>query len=134
VIELFPHLMKKNTYRYLASQLDLHYFPIFSWKLLPRNYTQFYGVALMNEMYFWENCIAVNITSYDALNFHACNAASKNYPIVIEEDETRNTLRDAVDVIGAFSLKNPAWKAEFTEKKYPAPSPPSWAVNERKGS
>ena len=88
----------------------------------------------MNEMYFWENCIAVNITSYDALNFHACNAASKNYPIVIEEDETRNTLRDAVDVIGAFSLKNPAWKAEFTEKKYPAPSPPSWAVNERKGS
>jgi hypothetical protein len=134
VIELFPHLMKKNTYRYLASQLDLHYFPIFSWKLLPRNYTQFYGVALMNEMYFWENCIAVNITSYDALNFHACNAASKNYPIVIEEDETRNTLRDAVDVIGAFSLKNPAWKAEFTEKKHPAPSPPSWAVNERKGS
>ena len=134
VIELFPHLMKKNTYRYLASQLDLHYFPIFSWKLLPRNYTQFYGVALMNELYFWENCIAVNITSYDALNYHACNAASKNYPIVIEEDETRNTLRDAVDVIGAYSLKNPAWKAEFTDKKYPAPSPPSWVVNERKGS
>jgi hypothetical protein len=48
VIELFPYLMKKNTYRYLANLLDLQYYPLYSWELLPRNLTQFYGVALMN--------------------------------------------------------------------------------------
>jgi hypothetical protein len=83
VIEIFPYLMKKNTYRYLCGLFDLLYFPVFSWELLPDTETQFYGVELMTELYFWENCVATNITSYDALNVHACNAASKNYPIVV---------------------------------------------------
>lgn len=50
VLQMFPYLMKKNTYRYLANLLDLHYFPIYSWNLLPTNMTQYYGVDLMNEV------------------------------------------------------------------------------------
>jgi len=84
VIEMFPYLMKKNTYRYLSSILDLHYFPLYSWELLSANHSEFYGVNLMQEMYFYDNCVKKNITSFDALNAHACNAASKNYPIVVD--------------------------------------------------
>lgn len=83
---MFPYLMKKNTYRYLSGVLDLHYYPLYSWELLDDSHNEFYGVELMNEMYFYNNCVATNITSFDALNVHACNAASKNYPIVINID------------------------------------------------
>jgi hypothetical protein len=130
---MFPHLMKKNTYRYVANLFDLHYFPFYSWTLLPTNLTQFYGVALMNEMYFWENCVARNITSYDALNYHACNAASKNYPIVVDEKEISAILRNAVDTIGAYSRKNPQWEAEFVKNGYEEPVAPSWITTKRTG-
>lgn len=83
VIEMFPYLMKKNTYRYLSHLFDLVYYPLYSWELLSPNTTGYYGVELMNEMYFYNNCVATNISSFDALNVHACNAASKNYPIVV---------------------------------------------------
>ena len=84
-------------------------------------------------MYFYENCVATNITSYDALNYHACNAASKNCPILVSETEMRATLRDAVDTIGAYSRKNPLWEAEFKDKGYAEPTVPSWVVSTRKG-
>ncbi len=163
--------MKKNTYRYLASLADLHYFGLYSWTLLPANMSQFYGVELMNEvsrkvmpgpqhppflsvdpslthfspplspfppshhlfqMYFWENCVATNISSYDALNYHACNAASKNYPIVVDPPQLRQVLRDSVDTIGAYSLRNKAWKAIVDAAGIPKPSPPPWIKNTRK--
>ena len=66
VVEMFPYLMKKNTYRYLSGILDLHYFPLYSWELLSSNHTEFYGVELMNEMYFYNNCVLTNITSVSA--------------------------------------------------------------------
>ena len=133
VIELFPLLMEKNTYRSLANLLDLHYYPVYSWEQLPRNLTQFYGVALMNEEYFWNNCIAVNISSYDALNYHACNAASKNYPIVVSAPQINAALADAIDTIGAFSLKNDRWRDEFEAKGYAMPEKPEWVTAEKKG-
>lgn len=111
MIELFPYLMKKNTYRHLAAMADLHYFPVYSWELLPHNLTGSYGVQLMNERYFFDACIATNISSYEALNVHACNAASKNYPSFVPITVFKEVLRDAIDSIGAFSLLNPAWKA-----------------------
>jgi hypothetical protein len=54
------YLMKKNTYRYLSNLVDLHYYPIYSWSLLPINMTQYYGVELMNEVRLvWEmDCCA----------------------------------------------------------------------------
>ena len=55
VVEMFPYLMKKNTYRHLASMMDVHYMPIYSWELLPLNYTQFYGVQLMAEQYYYNS-------------------------------------------------------------------------------
>ena len=104
--------MKKNTYRQLAAMMDLHYFPLYSWELLdPAKHSKFYGVELMSEYYYWEHCIQTNISSYDALNVHACNAASKNYPTVVPIVQFKAILRDAIDSIGAFSLLNPAWKA-----------------------
>lgn len=42
-------------------------------------------------------------------------------------------LRNALDTIGAFSLKNPAWKAQAEQLKLPTPSPPSWVVPTKKG-
>jgi hypothetical protein len=124
VIELFPYLMKKTTYRHLASLMDLHYMPVYSWELLPPDATQYYGVQLMNEMYFWEHCIKTNISSYDALSVHACNAASKNYPLVVPFPHFNNVLRDAVDSIGAFSLLNPAWAAVAEAQGIPVAPPP----------
>ena len=108
---MFPYLMKKNTYRYLSHLFDLVYFPLYSWELLPSNTTGYYGVELMNEMYFYDNCVATNITSFDALNVHACNAASKNYPIVVSIAELNVVLKNAIDAIAAYSLDNPQWKA-----------------------
>ena len=87
----------------------------------------------LQEEYFWNNCIAVNISSYDALNHHACNAASKNYPIVVTASQVNAALVDAVDTIGAFSLKNPLWKDEFDAKGYAKPEPPPWLSKEKKG-
>lgn len=111
VVEMFPYLMKKNTYRHLCAMMDLHYYPLYSWELLSPDKTQFYGVELMNEYYYWEHCIATNISSYDALNTHACNAASKNYPTVVPLQQFQWILKDAIDSIGAFSLLNPEWKS-----------------------
>ncbi len=132
VVELFPYLMKKNTYRHLAAMMDLHYFPLYSWELLPRNLTQYYGVELMNERYFWEHCTATNISSYDALNTHACNAASKNYPSVVPMDQFKEILRDAIDSIGAFSLLNPEWKA-VADTEGVAVTPAPTAASDRYG-
>jgi hypothetical protein len=126
VIELFPYLMKKNTYRYLSGLMDLHYYPIYSWELLDTSLTQFYGVALMNELYFYNNCVATNITSFDALNVHACNAASKNYPIFVNIDELNVALGDAIDTIGAYSLQNKAWQAEVKKAGIPNKTTPDW--------
>jgi hypothetical protein len=113
VVELFPYGMKKNTYRHLASMADLTYFPMYSWDVLPptpENMERYYGVQLLNEEYYWKNCAAVNISSIDALNEHACNAASKNYPILVDIPSLTAVLRDGVDIIGAYSLANAAWK------------------------
>lgn len=101
---------------------------MYSWELLPPSLnTTFYGVALMQEMYFWTNCVATNISSYEALMEHACNAMSKNYPIVVPFPAFTMTLKDAVDSIGAFSLQNPEW-AKIAEKEgMPVPSPPASA-------
>jgi hypothetical protein len=124
--------MKKSTYRYLSNLVDLHYYPLYSWTLLPINMTQFYGVELMNELYFWKQCVATNISSYDALNVHACNAASKNYPIVVDPQQLHDVMQDAVDSIGAYSLRNKEWKAIVDSTGIPIPSAPPYIKNTRK--
>ena len=53
----------------------------------------------------------INISSYEALTEHACNAMSKNYPILLNMDQFDQVLRDAADAIGAYSQLNPAWAA-----------------------
>ena len=120
--------MKKNTYRHLAQMADLSYFPVYSWELLPPSPNPtFYGVELQQGKYYWDNCVKVNITSYDALMVHACNQMSKNYPIVVPFPQFHLTLKDAVDTIGAYSLLNPEW-AKLAEKEgQPVPSPPASA-------
>ena len=124
LIELFPYLLKKNTYRGLATMMDLHYIPVYSWELLPLNATQFYGVELMAERYYWDNCVKTNISSYDALVVHACNAMSKNYPIIVPFPSFSQVLRDAIDSIGAFSRQNPEWDKVADKEGIPVPTPP----------
>lgn len=55
--------------------------------------------------------VVTNISSYEALTEHACNAMSKNYPIIVPFPAFHHVLRDALDAIGAFSLTNDAWAA-----------------------
>ena len=131
VIEMFPYLMKKNTYRYLTNLVDVHYYPMYSWDLLDHNETSFYGVRLMNEMYFWKTCVATNMSAYDALLYHACNAASKNYPIVINMVQLKQVLREAIDTIGAYSTRNPAWKNIVDNEHIEPPPPPPWITDTR---
>ena len=122
-------MLKKNTYRHLASLADLSYFPVYSWELLPPALnTTFYGVALMQEKYYWDNCVKTNITSYEALMEHACNAMSKNYPIVVPFPQFHMTMKDAIDTIGAFSLQNPEWAKIADKEGIPVPSPPPSAL------
>ena len=137
VIELWPFLMKKSTYRMLATQLDLHYFPCYSWDLLPMtlpNTKAFYGVELMNQSYYYNKCVRLNISSYESLTEHACNTMSKNYPIIVPFPAFHHVLRDALDAIGAFSLTNEDWRAELLasgEEGPPVPikpPPPSLEV------
>jgi hypothetical protein len=101
---------------------------VYSWELLPPELnTTFYGVALMQEKYYWDNCVKVNISSYEALMEHACNAMSKNYPIVVPFPQFTMVMKDAVDSIGAFSLLNPEWAALAEKEGQPVPSPPASA-------
>ncbi len=133
VVEAFPYLMKKTTYRHLATMADLHYMPLYSWDLLPATRTDIYGVQLMNEDYFWNTCTARNISSYDALREHACNAASKNYPIVVNMRDLDVVLRDAADIIGAFAQRNAAWKHIADAAGIEPPQPPRSVVPTKHG-
>jgi len=38
-------------------------------------------------------------------------------------------LKNSVDIIGAFSLANPAWKAQVDKDKIPPKEPPPWLKN-----
>lgn len=60
---------------------------------------------------FVQDCVATNISSYEALTQSYCNWAAKTYPIIVPRRQFREVFRDALDAIAAFSLLNPAWKA-----------------------
>lgn len=60
---------------------------------------------------------------------HACNAMSKNYPIVIPFPAFNSFLKDAVDSIGAYSLLNPEWAAISEEQGIPIPTPAAFPTN-----
>ena len=63
----------------------------------------------------------INISSYEALTEHACNAMSKNYPIIVSPSQFDQVLRDAADSIGAFSMLNPEWAAMVDREGIPVP-------------
>jgi hypothetical protein len=133
VVELFPYLRKKTTYRHLATMADLHYMPLYSWDLLPPTRTDIYGVRLVNEDYFFNTCTARNISSYDALREHACNAASKNYPIIVNMRDLAVVLKDATDIVGAFAQRNAAWRSIADAAGIKPPEPPASVVARRIG-
>ena len=76
-----------------------------------------------------DNCVKVNITSYESLMEHACNAMSKNYPIVLPFPAFNEILRNAVDSVGAFSLLNPDWKAVAETEGIPIPDAPTFGAD-----
>ena len=121
VMELFPPLLKKNGYRYTAQLFNLHYFAVYSRQLLPPNVTGYFGQEVMAMPQFHEECIATNVSSYEALTQSYCQWAAKTYPIIVPARQLREALRDALDAIGAFSLLNPAWKAIAEERQLPPP-------------
>lgn len=128
VVELFPPGLKKDTYRNLASKLGLHYFPVYS-RAIPAspfapggpNITGFFGQEVMTYPAFRAECVATNISSFDALVAPHCQWASKTLPVIVPRRAFRETLRDALDAIAAFSLLNPAWKAIAEERGLPPP-------------
>lgn len=60
--------------------------------------------------YYHENCVKVNISSYDALTAHACNQGAKLQPVIVDAVQFADSLWHAADAIGAFSLLNPDWE------------------------
>ena len=60
---------------------------------------------------------------------HACNAMSKNYPIVLPFPAFSEMLRNAVDSIGAFSLLNPEWAKIADAEGVPIPEPPEFGAD-----
>ena len=62
---------------------------------------------------FLEGCVAANMSSVDSLLHHRCNSVSKHLPIYVHPDRLRETLREAIDIIAAFSVLNDAWKPEL---------------------
>jgi hypothetical protein len=83
--------------------------------------TGFFGQEVMAMREFHDECIATNISSYEALTQSYCQWASKTYPIIVPRRQFGETLRDALDAIGAFSLLNPAWKAMAEARGLPPP-------------
>ena len=140
VIELFPPLMKKLTYRNLAVKSGLHYFPVHSRVIpadgtpiegaTPFNSSDYLGMTVMKDPRFVEECLQSNATSYESLVLGYCNWASKTLPIIVPRKGMRDAVLDAVDAIGAFSRTNPEWAALSKGEGVPAlmPSLAGWEV------
>jgi hypothetical protein len=142
VIELFPPLMYKGTYRYLSALAGLHYFSVHSRHLLPVNRSvggaglnvslprndssgalevdysayeatpgrwRFFGELIMESAAFHRECVATNISGYEMILAPHCNWASKTLGIIVPKRQFGETLRDALDAIGAYTLLNAAW-------------------------
>jgi hypothetical protein len=54
--------------------------------------------------------------------------AHLQYPIVVPFPDLTNALRDALDSIAAFSLKNPEWAVKADFEGIPVPPPPRQAI------
>jgi hypothetical protein len=111
VIELFPYGLKKATYRTLSTTIGLHYFSLYSRERMPTD-SEDPAASLLYSRYYYENCVATNISSYDAVSTHACNQAAKLHPVRVPIDAFRETLWHAADSVGAFSRLNPEWTEE----------------------
>ena len=81
---------------------------------------------------FWDKCLAKNITSFEIKSMKECNKVLENYPVYFDADTITRILREAVDVIAAYSTRNPAWKKIMQEEGSIAPSPPPWITDETK--
>jgi Glycosyltransferase 61 len=125
VIEIFPPLMKVTVYRNLANLMGLHYFPIYSRKLLSKEQERLYpdstGPKIFQSDEFKRECIYNNISSYDALVRQHCNQGSKSYPTVIPIRTFKRSLEDAIDAIGAYSLLNKEWHDYVESQQIPRP-------------
>jgi hypothetical protein len=126
VIELFPYGMKKLVHSNIASTADVFHFPVYTRARLPPD-SEEGAASLMYSRYFHENCVAVNISSYDATSVHACTSAHKSHPVIVADlPAYRDAVTDAIDSIGAFSLLNPDWAEAAKAAKVRPPTYEEW--------
>lgn len=128
VMEVFPFHMRKTTYYHLANVMGLFYLPVYARSLPPYDEQTKgnWGMDLITELKFEEKCLIANQTTMDALLQHACNQVSKLLPMAIETSVYEQAIRDAVDLIGAYSARNLEWqqiRAKALGSPQPTPAP-----------
>jgi hypothetical protein len=64
----------------------------------------------------------VSMTDVNA--YETCFMASRTFPSVVSKYRVQLQLRDAVDSVGSFSLKNPDWASIAEKEGVPVPPKP----------
>lgn len=64
-------------------------------------------------------CEQANRSMIDMLLYAECNHPSKTSPIDVDIGELHTTLRTAVNLIGAYSIDNVAWRGEAKKRNIP---------------
>eukprot|EP01138_Halocafeteria_seosinensis_P006370 gb/GECG01006512.1/.p1 GENE.gb/GECG01006512.1/~~gb/GECG01006512.1/.p1 ORF type:complete len:791 (+),score=94.48 gb/GECG01006512.1/:1-2373(+) len=119
VIEMFPYKLRKTTYSNLAQMMQLNYLSVVAQEKPP--YDDSLSGPNHNLLYqddFVENCDKQNRSSIDTLNLFYCNMPTKNMPINAPIRQLRQTLSEAVKLIGAYSVDNEQWRAVQSERGY----------------
>jgi hypothetical protein len=126
VLELFPFMVKRNTFRQLANLLDIHYLAYHSKQRMPLDKVdRSKPEGLVYSRKFWDECEGKNYSSYDSVVSPVCMEALEAHPLVVVPKDLARVLKDAVDCSAAFSLKNPDWAALAPTLGLPVRDPPA---------
>jgi len=134
VIEIFPMAAYGRDTQFECEMLDLHYFPVFSLEL-PKASQDKATNKLTYELHspdYWSECQSQNVTMAEVNAYDTCFKASLTFPSVVSKYRIKLQLRDAVDSVGSFSLKNPEWAKVAEKEGVPVPPKPDSIPDEDK--
>jgi len=124
VIEIFPLASYGRDTQFECEMLDLHYFPVFSLELPKADSSKAGDNYLLQSGDFWRECLSQNLSITDVNAYETCFKASLTFPSVVSKYRIQLQLRDAVDSVGSFSLKNPEWASIADKEGVPVPPKP----------
>jgi hypothetical protein len=124
VIEIFPYASYGRDTQFECEMLDLHYFPVFSLELPKVDSNKASENYALRNKDFWQECLSQNVSMTDVNAYETCFMASRTFPSVVSKYRVQLQLRDAVDSVGSFSLKNPDWASIAEKEGVPVPPKP----------